>query len=240
MVAAPQFYLSLFAGVGGLDLSVRIAIPDARCLCYVEAEVAAARILAARMEDGSLDEAPIWSDARTFPSELFRDRVDGIVGGFPCPDYSVAGKRKGIVGKHGELWTPTARIIRDVRPRWVYLENVPGILVPHRIPRWRWDRERRKWTQYILPAGLWFVLGQLAEMGLDAEWGTLPAAEIAAPHKRERWFCLAYQPGRGCGIVREPSERRGFIGGAARQWNGDYAFGPPRNTLRAFRLWGRN
>ena len=84
MALPSQFYISLFSGAGGLDLSVRLAIPDARCVCYCEREIGAARTLAARMEDGSLEAAPIWSDVRTFPTELFRDRVAGIVGGFPC------------------------------------------------------------------------------------------------------------------------------------------------------------
>ncbi len=92
MAPSPQFYLSLFAGVGSLDLALRIAEPSARCVGYVEVEAAAAGILAARMADGSLDEAPVWSDVRTFPSRLYRDRRN---------------------------------VIRDFRPQWVYLENVP-------------------------------------------------------------------------------------------------------------------
>ncbi len=213
MAANPIPYLSLFAGCGGIDLALRIAEPASRCIGYVEIEAPAARNLAARMEDGSLEPAPIWSDVRTFPWELYRGRVAGILAGFPCPDYSVAGKRAGIVGKHGQLWSATAAVIDRVRPDWVFLENVPGILVPHRASRWRWDRDRRQWSQYVIPAGAWFVLGDLAALGFDAEWDCYRAAEAGLPHKRERWFCLAYRPGRGCGILREPSERNGFIGG---------------------------
>ena len=206
-------YLSLFSGAGGLDLSIRIAAPEFKCLCYVEIEAPAAAILAARMEDGSLDEAPIWSDVRTFPCDEYRGRVAGIVAGFPCPDYSVAGKRAGIVGKHGSLWEPLRTVIERVRPEWCFLENVPGILVPHRYRRWRWDRERRAWSQYVIPAGLWFVLGDLAALGLDAEWGCFRASDVGPPHKRERVFILAYRPGGRCGILRESSERDGLIGG---------------------------
>lgn len=73
-----------------------------------------------------------------------------------------------------------------------------------------WDRERRRWTQYRLPAGLWFVLGDLALLGFDAEWGCLSAAQTGAPHKRNRWFCLAYRSRRGLGELRQSS---GFGGG---------------------------
>jgi DNA (cytosine-5)-methyltransferase 1 len=216
---AENTYISFFAGIGGLDLAVRLAVPCARCVCYVEAEVPAAANLAARIEEGSLDDAPVWSDVRTFDGKPWRGIVDGVVGGFPCPDYSVAGKRAGITGKHGQLWNDFCRAIGEILPSWVLLENVPGIVVPHRAARWRWDRERQQWSRYVLPAGLWFVLGDLAALGFDAEWGCLSAAQVGAPHKRERWFCLAYREGRGLGMLRQSSKRAGFTGGAAKGWN---------------------
>ena len=206
-------YISLFSGAGGLDLAVRLALPEAQCLCYVENEITAARILAARIEEGSLDDAPIWSDVRRFPSDLFRGRVAGIVGGFSCPDYSVAGRRKGISGKHGQLWHAMREVIRMVEPEWVFLENVPGILYPHKISRWREVGrdlfDRTVWSQYRVPAGIGFVLGDLAAMGFDIEWGCLPASAVGASHKRERWFALA---GRA-GLLREPSGGDGLPDG---------------------------
>jgi DNA (cytosine-5)-methyltransferase 1 len=180
----------------------------------VEAEIPAAANLAARLAEGSLDNAPIWSDVRTFDGAAWRGLVDGIVAGFPCPDYSVAGKRAGIVGKHGDLWNDLCRVIGDVRPEWLYLENVPGIVVPHRVHRWRWDREQRKWTAYRLPAGLWFVLGDLAALGFDAEWTCVSAAEVGAPHRRERIFILAHRTRRGLRKLWESSERAGLVGGS--------------------------
>lgn len=84
MAEATRNYLSLFAGYGGLDLAIRLALPEARCIGFVEREAPAAAILAARMADAGLEDAPIWSDVRTFPSALYRGRVAGIVGGFPC------------------------------------------------------------------------------------------------------------------------------------------------------------
>lgn len=210
-------YISCFSGAGGLDLAVRLAVSGARCVCHVEIEAAAAALLASRMAEGSLDAAPIWSDARTFDGRPWRGKVGGIIAGFPCPDYSVAGRRAGITGKHGQLWHSLARIIREVEPEWVFLENVPGILNPHKIKRWRCvGRDlfgRPQWSQYRIPAGIHFALGDLAEMGFDAEWGCLSAAAVGASHKRERWWCLAYSARRGLGELRESSGCDGLADG---------------------------
>ena len=195
--------LGLFAGVAGLDLAIRIAIPGARNVGFCERERAGCEILDARIEEGSLDDAPIFTDVRSFPSELYRGRVAGIVAGFPCPDYSVAGKRAGIVGKHGQLWDYTAAVIRDVGPDWVFLENVPGIYVPHGGD-----------AGAVLPAGLWFVLGDLATLGFDAEWICIRASDAGASHGRARWFCLAYKPGGRLGILRESPGSDGFTDGS--------------------------
>lgn len=174
-------YISFFAGAGGLDLGVRIAFPDARPVLYVENEITAANTLAALIESGAHQDAPIWSDVRTFDGKPWRGKVDCISAGFPCPDYSVAGKRAGIIGKHGQLWDYLAIAIRDVGPRIVLLENVPGILIPH----------GSKDSEWVLPSGLWFVLGDLAEMGFDAEWGCVRASDVGPSHQRLRWFCVA-------------------------------------------------
>lgn len=210
-------YISVFSGAGGLDLTVRLAMPDARCVCHVEIEAAAAAILASRMEEGSMDAAPIWSDARTFDGLPWRGRVGGVIAGFPCPDYSLAGRRAGISGNHGQLWYDLARIIREVEPDWVFLENVPGILNPHKIKRWRCIGrdlfDRTIWSQYYVPAGIGFVLGDLAEMGLDAEWGCVSAAQVGASHKRERWWAVAKSESGGFGVVRESSGRDGLTVG---------------------------
>lgn len=184
MVVHP--YISLFSGAGGLDLAVRIAMPTARCVCYVEREIGAARILAARMEDGSIEPAPIWSDIRSFDCRRWRGRVAGIIGGFPCTDLSVAGKQAGIHGEHSGLWFEYLRIIREVQPRWVYIENVPAVIA--------------------FPAG-GIVLGGLAEIGFDAEWISLRASDVGAPHRRERVFILAWDRGGGF-MADRSSERR--------------------------------
>lgn len=174
---APVRTLSLFTGVGGLDLSIELAIGPIQPVLYVEREAQAAEILVARMQDGSLPHAPIWSDISTLDGTRLRGLVDGIIGGFPCQDLSVAGRRAGIQrGTRSGLFYEYARIIREVEPRWVYIENVPAVLA--------------------FPAG-GIVLGELAAMGFDAEWGTLRARDVGASHQRKRCFVLAYRRGAG-------------------------------------------
>ena len=203
--------VSLCAGVAGLDLGVGLAVGGLRPLVYVEREISAAEILAARMCDGSLEAAPIWSDLATFDGGRFRGMVDILTAGFPCPDYSVAGRRAGRFGEHGQVWDHVARAIDEIRPRVAFLENVSAIALPHGSDDSEW----------VLPAGLWFVFGDLAAMGFDIEWGCLRASDVGAPHRRERVFILGWQRGlalsplRGLGVLREPSRREGLILGDA-------------------------
>ncbi len=168
--------LSLFSGIAGLDLGIRQVIPEARTVCWVEADPYCRSVLVARMEDGSLDVAPIAHDVRSFDGRPWAGRVDCVSGGFPCQDLSFAGKRAGILeGERSSLWFEYARIVREVRPRFVVVENVPGILT----------------------SGLGYVLGPLAEVGFDAEWICVRASDVGAPHRRERVFLLAYRNGAG-------------------------------------------
>ena len=92
---SPTFnVLSLCSGIGGLDLGVSGAIPNARTVCYVEREISCCKILAARMRDGCLDDAPIWTDIDTFDGRPWRGVVDCIVAGIPCQGNSLAGNRR--------------------------------------------------------------------------------------------------------------------------------------------------
>ena len=192
MATRPIRMLSLFSGAGGLDLGIRIALPGVRTLCYVERELAACQILAARMADGSAEPAPIFTDIAAFDGHPWRGAVDLIVGGFPCTDLSVAGKRAGITGEHSGLWFEYLRIIREVQPRWVFIENVPAVIAD--------------------PAG-GIVLGGLAEVGFDAEWISLRASDVGAPHKRERVFILAVSKERGFRELRQSSGSERFVDG---------------------------
>jgi DNA (cytosine-5)-methyltransferase 1 len=124
------------------------------------------------MEESALDPAPIWDDLATFDGAAWRGSVDIISAGFPCQPFSAAGKKRGKADDRW-LWPLIADTIDAVRPSRVFLENVPG-LVKH---------------------GLVDVLSSLDEMGFNAEWGMFRASEVGAPHKRERFFLLAYSNG---------------------------------------------
>jgi DNA (cytosine-5)-methyltransferase 1 len=99
--------------------------------------------------------------------------VDLICGGFPCQDISHAGRRAGIGGERSQLWSEFARLIRHIRPKYALVEN----------------------TAALTARGLFAVLGDLAEIGYDAEWHCVPACAVGAPHTRERLFILAYPTG---------------------------------------------
>ena len=100
----------------------------------------------------------------------WRGMVDVISGGFPCQDISAAGKGAGITGTKSSLWSHMARIIGEVRPRFVFVENSP----------------------LLVSRGLAVVLGDLAALGYDARWGVLGAEHAGAPHKRHRLWIVAY------------------------------------------------
>lgn len=180
--------LSLFSGAGGLDLGARI-VGGFRTVCYIENDPYAQGVLMSRMRDGSLDDAPIWDDVRAFDGKTWRGLVDVVSGGFPCQDLSVAGKRLGIrEGQRSSLWFEFARIIREVGPRFVIVENVPGL---------------------IFSGGIGDVLGSLAEVGYDAEWRTWSAADVGAKHIRERVWIVAHSKSlRGRSQVADSTGKR--------------------------------
>ena len=160
--------LALFAGAGGGILGGKLL--GWRTVCAVERDAYAAQVLAARQNDGSLPAFPIWSDVRSFDGRPWRGIVDVVSGGFPCQDISKAGNGAGIVlGSRSGLWVEMARIIREVRPQYAFLENSPA----------------------ITSRGMDIVLGDLAEMGFDAQWGVFSACAQGAPHTRERMFVVA-------------------------------------------------
>jgi DNA (cytosine-5)-methyltransferase 1 len=167
--------LAICAGIGGLELGVGMALGGGhRTVCYIEREAFAAAVLLARMDDQALERAPIWDDLTTFDAGRWRGCVDIVSAGFPCQPWSVAGKRKGTKDDRW-IWPAIVRIIREVEPLSVFVENVPG-LYRH---------------------GLREVLSDLASLGFDAEWTDIRASEVGAPHRRERVFVLAYRDGAG-------------------------------------------
>lgn len=158
--------LALFAGAGGGILGGKLL--GWRTVCAVEWEPYAACVLAARQNDGLLPPFPIWDDVQTFDGKPWKGIVDVVSGGFPCQDISAAGKGAGIDGERSGMWKEMARIIGEVRSRFVFVENSP----------------------MLTSRGLGTVLGDLASLGFDAEWGVISAANTGAPHLRERiWIC---------------------------------------------------
>src|SRR5687768_8067649 len=159
--------LALFAGAGGGILGGKLL--GWRTVCAVERDAYAAQVLAQRQNDGILAPFPIWSDVESFDGKRWRGVVDVVSAGFPCQDISIAGRGEGIDGERSGQWSNAGRIIREVEPRLVYLENSP----------------------MLTSRGLGRVFGDLAEMGFDAEWGVLGARHVSAPHDRDRIWILA-------------------------------------------------
>lgn len=123
MAAHP--YLSICAGVGGLDLGLREALPGARAVCYVKRELTAALVLGARMREGRLDEAPVWSDVRSFDGRPWRGKVAGVIGGYPCQPFSYAGARRGEADER-HLWPHIERIVGECEPQWASSKTSRG------------------------------------------------------------------------------------------------------------------
>ena len=163
--------LALFSGAGGGILGGHLL--GWRTVCAVEWEPYPASVLCARQNDKVLPTFPIWDDIRTFDGRPWRGVAQVISGGFPCQDISAAGKGTGITGSRSGLWGEMARVIREVRPRFCFVENSP----------------------MLTSRGLGTVLGDLAAMGFDAKWGVLGAADIGAPHQRDRIWIVGKQMG---------------------------------------------
>ena len=144
-----------------------------RTVCAVELAPFPRDILIARQNDETFPPFPVWDDVATFDGRPWRGRVDVVSGGFPCTGFSAAGRRRGLEDAGSSLWFQMLRIVRDVRPSYVFLENTPGII--------RGD-------------GLRTVLGGLAALGFHAAWGVIRAdcAAVGAPHRRARLFLVAH------------------------------------------------
>jgi len=170
--------LALFAGAGGLELGLKLALGEHyRTVAYVEREASSAAVLATNMErpESGLDKGVIWDDVTSFTGDVispFVDRIDIMSAGFPCQPWSVAGARKGTEDERW-LWPHIFRLVREIRPRNIFLENVPG----------------------LLHGGIEHVLGDLASVGFDAQWISLRASSVSAPHRRERVFILGNSRG---------------------------------------------
>jgi DNA (cytosine-5)-methyltransferase 1 len=153
----------LFSGIGGLDLGLERA--GMECKWQVEVDPFRQKVLGKHWP-----KVKRYGDIRSIDADDL-ERVDLIAGGFPCQDVSKAGHRKGIrSGNRSGLWSEFHRIIRSLRPKFVLVENVTGLLT----------------------CGLGGVLGDLAQIGYDAEWSVISACSVGAPHTRERVFIVAH------------------------------------------------
>jgi len=157
--------LDLFSGIGGIGLALE---PWVRTVAYCERDQYAQSVLLSRMQSGDIDRAPIWDDVTTLRGEMLPP-IGIIFGGFPCQDLSVAGRGKGLAGERSGLFFEIIRLVKEIKPAFVFLENVPAI------------RTR----------GLSEVVNAFTEIGYDCRWTCLSAGDVGAPHKRERWFLLA-------------------------------------------------
>ena len=160
--------ISFCSGYGGIERGLDLAGIKHRVIAYVEIEAFAVANLVAKMEEGALDPAPIFTDLKTFPAHLFRDCVDIITGGYPCQPFSMAGDRKGTDDPR-HLWPYIREHTNAIRPSRVFFENVQG----------------------HISLGLNNVISDLEEDGFKTTWGLFSACEVGAPQERKRVFILA-------------------------------------------------
>jgi DNA (cytosine-5)-methyltransferase 1 len=160
-VAQPRLvrHLDLFSGIGGFALAARM-VGGIKTIGFSEINTYASSILKQHWPD-----VPNLGDIRN----VWGIKCDLITGGFPCQDICRCGSGEGIGGKRSGLWSEMARIVSEVRPRYVFIENAPQ----------------------LVKRGLAVVLCDLAEMGYDARWGIVGAHHVAAPHKRDRIWIVA-------------------------------------------------
>jgi DNA (cytosine-5)-methyltransferase 1 len=174
--------MALFAGAGGGILGGHLL--GWETVCAVEWEPYPACVLVARQNDKILPPFPIWDDVQTFDGTPWRGLVDVVSGGFPCQDISapINNKGKGINGERSGLWSEFARIICEVRPEWVLVEN----------------------SNHLRTKGLGRVLKDLARLGYDACWGVLSAKDCGANHERKRMWIVAHSDSAQCEGGRAP------------------------------------
>jgi DNA (cytosine-5)-methyltransferase 1 len=137
------------------------------------------------MEEKRLDQAPIWTNLKTFDGKPWRGVVDCITGGYPCQPFSVAGKKLGDKDPR-HLWPEIKRLVEEIEPPICFFENVGGHL----------------WL------GFEEVANDLLRLGYQVKAGLFTAAEVGAPHKRERLFILAYRNGKRCGDAKSTITRK--------------------------------
>jgi site-specific DNA-cytosine methylase len=189
--------ISLCTGYGGLERGISSVIGEIRTLVNVEIEAYPIENLARKIEQDDMAETLIYTDVKSFPGKLFRDRVDIITGGYPCQPFSMAGERRGFDDPR-HLWPYIRTIVSDVVPAVCFFENVQG----------------------HISLGLHEVLKDLEAIGYVTTFGVFSAAEVGATHERKRVFILANHmykrlPGRWGHEVLPETGFAEYIGNAA-------------------------
>ena len=174
-----MYGLDLFSGIGGITKALEGYVNP---VAYCENNQFAQNVLLSRQATKDLPRAPIWEDVRTLRGYML-PHIDIIYGGFPCQDISVAWHGKGLDGERSGLFSEIVRLAGEIRPRFIFLENVRN----------------------IVNKGLKEVASEMVGLGYDCRWEILSAAEVGAKHRRERWFMLAHSnvPGWRNGLPKE-------------------------------------
>jgi DNA (cytosine-5)-methyltransferase 1 len=176
--------LDLFSGIGGFSLGLEKVGFETVAFCEIEPYCQA--VLRRHWPD-----TPIYDDVRQINADRLaadgHDRIDVITAGFPCQDISFAGHGAGLDGERSGLWFEVARIVGDIRPQWVMLENVAA----------------------LLGRGMGRVIGDLASIGYDAQWEVISASAVGAPHRRQRVWIVAYDSSKRSEGVRPFKVSRG-------------------------------
>jgi len=196
--------LDLFSGIGGFSLGLEAAGFETVAFCEIEP-------YCQKVLKRHWPEVPIYDDVKQLTAARLAaegiEEIEVICGGFPCQDLSYAGKRAGLAGARSGLWREYARLIGELRPRFVIVENVPGLLT----------------------AGFGVVLGDLAARGYDAFWDCIPASAVGASHVRDRVWIVAHAdkaPCQGSRVSgRIPQENANTNGNCSRPQNVSYTDG---------------
>lgn len=163
--------ISLFSGIGGLDLALKEWVTTT---AYCEIDSFCQAVLLSRMNTKDLDEGIIFDDVKRIDGTIIKG-IDIIFGGFPCQDISIAGTGKGLDGERSSLFFEIVRLAKEIKPKFLFVENVPAITTRGGLQ----------------------IVGEVAKMGYDCRWCVISAASVGACHKRERWFLLAYSNNNG-------------------------------------------
>lgn len=175
--------ISFCSGYGGIERGLELTGVEHRVIAYVEIEAYAIANLVSKMETGQLPPAPIYTDIKTFPSEVFRDKADIITGGYPCQPFSAAGKRKGGDDPR-HLWPYIRQHVETIRPAQCFFENVEG----------------------HISLGLNSVISDLEEDGYSTTWGIFGTKDLGFIHERKRVYILAHSNCQRC-LWRKNNDR---------------------------------